>query len=65
LNLWLETEVDAFIEKWRQHRDTAPPDPLAAQRVANMLAARQAKKAARPPARPASTVTVQRRNRRE
>jgi len=59
--LWLETEVDAFIEKWRQHRDTAPPDPLAAQRVANMLAARQAKKAARP----ASTVTVQRRNRRE
>jgi prophage regulatory protein len=44
INMWIEDEIDQYIADMKKARDTAPPDPLAAQRVARMMAARAAKK---------------------
>jgi predicted DNA-binding transcriptional regulator AlpA len=56
VNLWIEEEIDAYIESMRQARDTAPPDEAAARHAARMVAARAAKKNRKP-----STVVIQRR----
>jgi predicted DNA-binding transcriptional regulator AlpA len=47
INFWVESEIDAYIDRLIKTRDSAPPDEAAARRVARMLAGRQAKKAAR------------------
>ena len=57
VNLWVEAEIDAYIETMMHARDTAEPDEAAAMRVARMVAARAAKKSRRP----AGTVVIQRR----
>ena len=52
VNFWVESEVDAYILRLVEARDTAPPDAAMAGRVAKMLAGRKRK---------SGTVTIQRR----
>jgi predicted DNA-binding transcriptional regulator AlpA len=54
INFWLEAEIDAYIDRMIEARDTAPPDQVMKGRVAKMLAGRAAKKKA-------GTVTIVRR----
>jgi predicted DNA-binding transcriptional regulator AlpA len=56
VNFWVEAEVDAYIEKMIQARDTGLPDEVAAKRVARMAAARAANRNRKP-------VVIQRRRR--
>jgi predicted DNA-binding transcriptional regulator AlpA len=46
INFWLEAEIDAYIDRMIEARDTAPPDQAMPVRAAKMLAARAAKRAA-------------------